>query len=139
MKFFPLLLLFFLATAACQKSNESPNPDRFNGTWIVKKHYADPGDGSGKYMDVTTDPPQYLKFLSGGTVNSNYIYFGLQGLQSFSVIDSTRIRFTFRTTSSQPESIYFYQFAGDTLILRPPCIEGCGIKMVKERPLAVPF
>jgi hypothetical protein len=125
-----VLLATLISIAACEKILESPAKS-FSGTWIIKKHYADPGNGSGRYADVTGVPAPGITFQPGNNASSDYKYFGLGMLAGYEVLDSVRIKFTFKEISSNPATIYRYKFSGDTLILNPPCFEGCGIKLVK--------
>ena len=127
------LLSGIIAIAICLNSCEKDNTEFTNleGNWVIKKAYADPGDGSGRYRNVPDK--NYIEFFKDGSARSNYAVFGLHMLRSFSVTDSVRVILTFKDISSQPATTYRYKFSGDTLILNPPCIEVCGLKLVRSK------
>ena len=104
----------------------------FRGTWLLKKSYSDPGDGSGKYVDVPKNSNYTLLFTSDGLVISNTSFFNLNLLKSYTLIDSNKIEFTFVETYSQSKITYNYQLKADTLTLNPLCIEGCGLKFIRK-------
>ncbi len=124
---FSTLIAIVLFTSSCEK--EDKRLINFEGNWVIKKMLVDPGNGSGRYQDVPGNPT--MSFTTGGAARSTYQAFGLHMLQSYEVIDSVKLVFSFKDVSSQPSTPYRYKFSGDTLILNPPCIEGCGLKLVK--------
>jgi hypothetical protein len=132
MKYLYLLLAIALVTSACDKGNEGPDQTSFQGTWILKKSYVDPGNGTGTYIDIKQDG-LYITFNSDSTVVSNTTQFGLGMIASYRVLDSVRVRINFKQQSSSPTTVFRYRFKKDTLELNPPCIEGCGMKFVKAK------
>lgn len=124
---FTTLTACLLLTASCEKDDVKLN--NLSGKWILKKKLADPGDGSGRYQDVKGKA--YISFKADGSVESNYEAFGMHLLKSYTIVDSITVVFSFKDVSSQPATSYRYNFAGDTLVLRPPCIEGCGLKLLR--------
>ncbi len=118
-------IILFLCVSCEKDKSETAG---LQGKWIVKKMLADPGDGSGRYQDVSGNT--YIDFRKDGDIKSNAA-FGLNMLKSYQVTDSVTILFSFKEISSQPKTKYRYKFSGDTLVLNPPCIEGCGIKLVR--------
>lgn len=115
-------------TASCEENKDRPS-EEFEGTWFIKKILSDPGNGSAQYTNVTDTSS--ITFNAQGAVSSNSSYFGLGMMDSYEILDSAKIKFSFKPHSSQSATIYRYKFAGDTLILNPPCIEGCGMKLVR--------
>lgn len=128
MKYFSLIILSFLIIS-CEKSAKT-NP-ALNGKWLLKKYYSDPGDGSGKYQNVHPDSTFILNIYENGSVSANTSFYGLNNFKSYMVLDSTRIQFNMKNHISVPSTVYYYSFIKDTLVLNPPCIEGCGLKFVR--------
>ena len=124
---FSILLAILFLASSCDK--DEYDPKNLEGNWVIKKMLIDPGNGSGRYQDVTGNP--YLVFHQDGSAASDYSVFGLHMLSSYEVRDSVEVILSFKEQSSQPSTPYRYKFAGDTLILNPPCFEGCGLKLVK--------
>jgi hypothetical protein len=124
------LLLFVISLLFSCDKNET-NTNQFTGTWTLKKFLADPGDGSGKYVDVSQNPIKTLTFTSNGNIFSNTSFFNLDHLNEYEILDSNKVKVKFKLESSQSPSIYSYQFKKDTLILSPMCIEACGLKFTK--------
>lgn len=126
---FTILIIAALLSISCEKDNS--NLKNIEGSWLIKKMMVDPGNGSGRYQDVPDK--NYIMFLKDGSANSNYAVFGLHMLRSFKVTDSAEVVLYFKDVSSQPATPYRYMFTGDTLVLNPPCIEGCGLKLVRSK------
>ena len=130
MKKYLLFICLTILIVACKKTESSKNG--LEGTWLLKKSYSDPGDGSGKYVDVPKNSNYTLLFTSDGLVISNTSFFNLNLLKSYTLIDSNKIEFTFVETYSQSKITYNYQLKADTLTLNPLCIEGCGLKFIRK-------
>ena len=130
MKKYLLFICLTILIVACKKTESSKNG--LESTWLLKKSYSDPGDGSGKYVDVPKNSNYTLLFTSDGLVISNTSFFNLNLLKSYTVIDSNKIEFTFNEISSQSKVVYNYQLKADTLTLNPLCIEGCGLKFTRK-------
>ena len=130
MKKYLLFICLTIFIVACKKTESSKNG--LESTWLLKKSYSDPGDGSGKYVDVPKNSNYTLLFTSDGLVISNTSFFNLNLLKSYTVIDSNKIEFTFNEISSQSKVVYNYQLKADTLTLNPLCIEGCGLKFTRK-------
>lgn len=124
------LVIFALLITACKKSERLPN-NTLEGTWVLKKLYSDPGDGSGTYVDVS-EPVSTLTFNTNGSVSSTISFFGLNTMKSYSALENGKIEFAFKEVSSLSTTTFNYQFKQDTLVLNPPCIEGCGLKFVRQ-------
>lgn len=126
----PLMLFIISLLFSCDK--DETNTNQLTGKWLLKKSYSDPGDGSGKYVDVPKNSNYTLLFTSDGFVNGNTSFFNLNLLKTYTVIDSNKIEFTFNEISSQSKVVYNYQLKADTLTLNPLCIEGCGLKFTRK-------
>lgn len=126
------ILTALLFAVSCKKQSGFSLETTLEGTWAVKQVWADPGDGSGTYTKVTVKPAPQITFRADGTVSSSSEFFGLQMIDSFKVIDRTQVHLSFKPHSSQPQMIWRYSFEGNILQLNPPCIEGCGLKLVRS-------
>ncbi len=126
------ILAALLFAVSCEKQSGFSLEATLEGTWVVKQVWADPGDGSGTYNKVTVKPAPEITFRADGTVSSSSGFFGLHMIDSFKVIDSAQVLLSFKPQSSQPQMIYRYSFEGNVLELNPPCIEGCGLKLVRS-------
>ena len=124
---FSILIAIVLLSSSCEKEDSVFR--NLEGKWVIKKILVDPGDGSGRYRDVSEK--HHIEFFKDGSAKSSYSVFGLQMLLSFKVMDSVQVTLSFKDTSSQPSTPYRYNFSGDTLVLNPPCFEGCGLKLVR--------
>lgn len=124
-----LAVLFF--AVSCEKQNGFFFETSLEGTWRVNEVWSDPGDGSGAYQKVTIKPVPEITFYKDGSVSSTSTLFGLHMIDSFKVVDSTQVLLSFKDISSQPQTLYRYSFKGNTMELNPPCIEGCGLKLVR--------
>ncbi|NNE02632.1 MAG: hypothetical protein HKN52_05640 [Eudoraea sp.] len=64
----PSIILLFLVMLSC-KSDDSFSTDSIVGTWRLIEMLADPGDGSGEFMPVTSS--KTIEFLADGSFTSN--------------------------------------------------------------------
>lgn len=64
----PSIILLFLVLISC-KSDDSFSAESIVGTWRLVEVLADPGDGSGEFMRVTSN--KTIEFLADGSFTSN--------------------------------------------------------------------
>ena len=119
-----ILFVFSLIYVGCKK-NDDDGPGEIYGKWKLTETMNDPGDGSGKYMKVEGEP-KYLTLDQSGQISGE----ALSDLQNFKVLDSVRIE-VFPNTS-MPSMIYYYKVSASTLTINLPCIEGCGLRFVRQ-------
>ena len=119
-----ILFVFSLIYVGCKK-NDDDGPGEIYGKWKLTETMNDPGDGSGKYMKVEGEP-KYLTLDQSGQISGE----ALSDLQSFKVLDSVRIEVFPKT--SMPSMIYYYKVSANTLTINLPCIEGCGLRFVRQ-------
>lgn len=124
-KIYLFLVIITLTYLGCKKDVASDGPGEIYGKWRLTETLNDPGDGSGKYMKVTGDA-KYLILDKSGKISGE----ALSDSFSFKVIDSVRVEI-FSNTYKMPIT-YRYKVSARSLTLNPPCIEGCGLKFVRE-------
>lgn len=120
-----LLSIFCLSTLffGCKKSTEGSG--ELYGKWKLTETLNDPGDGSGKYMKVKGDA-KYLILNHSGKIEGD----ATPDLLTFKIVDSVRIEVTSKNYT-QPFT-YLYKATAKTLTLNPPCIEGCGLRFIRQ-------
>ncbi|WP_316734602.1 hypothetical protein [Pedobacter aquatilis] len=122
-----LILLFGITFSiihfSCKKL-ASDGPGEIYGKWKLTETLMDPGDGSGKYKKVKEN--LFLTFDKSGNVNGD----AAPELQKFKILDSVSIEFTSKNYSIP--LTYRYKVTERTLTLNPPCIEGCGLKFIRQ-------
>lgn len=121
-----ILCLFFVISCSKDKSVDNPGLDpALNGKWKLIETLADPGNGSGKWRPVDNNAPiETILFKKDGKLEwSSYKEFRV-----YTKSDSVTLSFVKIDASVRN---YFYKVKTDTLILSPPCIEGCGYKYTK--------
>ncbi|WP_222539274.1 hypothetical protein [Pedobacter polysacchareus] len=121
-----ILCLFFVISCSKDKSVNKPNLDpALSGNWKLIETLADPGDGSGKWRPVDSNAPiENILFKKDGKLEWSRD----KAFKIYTKSDSTSLSFVKKDTSVWN---YYYKIKNDTLILSPPCIEGCGFKYVK--------
>ena len=120
--------LLLLSTAlvifciSCEKKNEGPG--EVYGKWKLTETLADPGDGSGKYKKA--DGNKILTLTSSGNIEGD----ALGALKTFKILDSVTMEV--KEADQSRAFIYHYKATENTLTLNPPCIEGCGLRFVRN-------
>jgi len=119
------LLIFFAFTAlvysACKKNNDGPG--ELYGSWKLTETLADPGDGSGKYVKVKER--RILTFERSGNITGDV----LTPFTKYKVLDSARLELS---ADKIQTVIYYYKVTAKTLTINPQCIEGCGLRFIRE-------
>ncbi|MBG6234050.1 hypothetical protein IWX76_000605 [Pedobacter sp. CAN_A7] len=118
-----LLFVFSLVYLSCKKDEDAPG--EIYGKWKLTETMNDPGDGSGKYIKVKGDP-KYLTVDRSGKMSGDAV----PDLHSLKIIDSVRIE-VINSNAKEP-LVYRYKVSASSLTLHPPCIEGCGIRFVRN-------
>lgn len=117
-----MVFIIVLAVCGCARLIQGGS---MVGKWQLIETLADPGDGSGKW-NLSPDNSSYLTFNADGSVNGssdvNYIAYTLPG--------DNKIEFTSKDNRKQTVS---YSISGDTLTIRPQCIEACGFKYLRSK------
>ncbi|WP_342331852.1 hypothetical protein [Pedobacter sp. FW305-3-2-15-E-R2A2] len=124
------LLLLFIAISglffSCKKNKDKSEAVEIYGKWKLTETMADPGDGSGKYIKATGEP-KYLSFSQDGKLEGDALSFETF---RYRILDSARIEVLYNVYL-QPQ-IYGYKLSSKTLEIYPPCIEGCGLRFVRQ-------
>ncbi|WP_298516469.1 hypothetical protein [uncultured Kordia sp.] len=137
-----LLLLLVIATLfiSCNTNDDAPISQEVSllGNWRLVEYLADPGDGSGEYIAITSD--KTLTFNSNGEITSNYSLCNM-----LVIVDPEPSSGTYSTTTgiidvpncpnASPLAIRFETSNEGNLIIYYPCIEGCSEKYIKQEEL----
>jgi len=118
-----LLTCAILCTAllfSCKKDTQGTG--EIFGKWLLTEQYSDPGDGSGTYQKVKER--KTATFSRTGEITGEVF----ESPTSFKVLDSVRMEITTKINTY----VYRYKVTDKYLQLNPPCIEGCGLKFVRE-------
>jgi len=129
MKYYALSLLIatILFVAACGKESVKSGNASLTGKWKLVQSLLDPGNGSGKWLPVTTSTELQLNAngTTSGTTFPTYV--------SYIIKDSVTLTFSQADKTIQN---YRYKISHDTLTMSPDgparCIEACGIRFKKE-------
>jgi len=129
LSFISLLFLgLFLIT--CKKDNSGVVDNTLTGRWKLSETYADPGDGSGKYLPVAKTNTAYVIFNADGTL----IGTAFPNDVSYAIKDSVTLAIT---SKSHAVENYAYKITNGVLQMSPAgpifCIEGCGQRFTKTR------
>ena len=113
--------------SSCEK--DGVNNPTLSGTWKLTESYADPGDGSGKYVKVPKDSQKLLVIGDDGTITGD----ALIAASTYKVLaDPDRLEVLFKGQTNP--IIFFYKLSGNTLSLTGGgCIEGCGSKFERVK------
>ncbi|RQO74581.1 hypothetical protein DBR43_04115 [Pedobacter sp. KBW06] len=124
------LLLLFIAISAlsfsCKKDKAAPRSLEIYGKWKLTETMTDPGDGSGKYMKATGEP-KYLNFNKDGKLEGNALSFDTF---RYKILDSTKMEVLYNVYL--PAQIFGYKLSEENLEIYPRCIEGCGLRFVRQ-------
>lgn len=124
------LLLLFIAISglffSCKKDKATSEAVEIYGKWKLTETMNDPGDGSGKYIKETGEP-KYLSFNKDGKLEGDALY---MDVFRYRILDSTRIEILYQNYVSP--QVYWYKLTSKTLEINPPCIEGCGLRFIKQ-------
>ena len=128
MKYLKLVVLGFVVAVISSCNTENAE---LVSKWLLTEQLADPGDGSGVFMPVTSQ--KEIEFFEDGSFNSNGslcvmdIY--TTDPSSGTYDDNTMIiDVNGCTVSNFPRT---YEILADTLILNYPCIEACREKFIR--------
>lgn len=126
---FILLLCLGLFIITCKKDN-SATDNTLTGKWKLTETYADPGDGSGKYMAVPKTNTDYVIFNTNGALTGT----AFANDVSYVVKDSVTLAIT--SKNNEVEN-YAYNITNGVLQMSPAgpnfCIEGCGQRFSKVK------
>lgn len=121
---FTFLMITLVVLASCKKDRKD-GPGEIYGTWKLTETMADPGDGSGKYRPVTGEA-KYITLEASGKISGEAVPDAL----TFKVLDSTRLELSLKG-NTQPV-VFWYKVTSSKLTLNPPCIEGCGLRFIRQ-------
>jgi len=134
-----LFMAFSVGLVSCTKSpiplDEIKEPEpaiktieldvtKLYGKWKATESLIDVGDGKGVWKPITGDS-LYIKFYADGTVEGNGFK---DDPLSYKVLPNSRLEVTIKGNISY---IFWVSISGQTLNLRPNCVEGCGTRFVK--------
>ncbi len=137
------LLILFIAFSAgfisCTKSpipvDEVKEPEpiiktiefdatKLYGKWKATESLIDAGDGKGVWKPIVGDS-LYIKFNADGTIEGNGFRDDPIG---YKILPNSRLEVTLKGNIVYTFGI---SISGQTLNLRPNCVEGCGTRFVK--------
>jgi hypothetical protein len=121
-----LIILFLIIAGlyfSCKKDDNGKG--EIYGKWKLTETMADPGDGSGKYVKVTGSA-NYITFSTSGELSGKAI----PEAASYKILDSVRIEIAYKDNPAP--LVFWYKVTSNTLQLNPPCIEGCGLRFVRN-------
>ena len=121
---FTLLMITLVILVSCRKDRKD-GPGEIYGTWKLTETMSDPGDGSGKYQPVKGDA-KYITIEASGTITGEAIPDAL----TFKVLDSMRLELNLKG-NTRP-AVFWYNVTSNRLTLKPPCIEGCGWRFIRQ-------
>ncbi|QNR85812.1 hypothetical protein H9N25_04975 [Pedobacter riviphilus] len=129
------IVLLILATTgllyiSCKKTDKGiDGPGEVYGKWKLIETMQDPGDGSGRYKKVTGEA-KYLILNKSADKAGKFEGDAIPDLYAFKILDSIRME-VYSNTYKMPLT-YYYKVSAKSLLLNPPCIEGCGYRFVRE-------
>ena len=119
------LILLTIATSSCVKNSGSSSGEGLIGQWKLTESYFDPGDGSGTWQPASAN--QVVAFNADGSFSTNSHFF--DGIVKYEIPTDSTVKF-FRVDATA--WIAAYNLSDNKLHIRPPCIEGCGLKLVRQ-------
>ena len=125
---FILTLLFFTLTS-CDNTDADDTANALIGTWKYTEMLADPGNGSGTFILVTSD--KTITFDALGNVTSNGSLCDMSTASNASSTGTYTAATNTLIPSSCPNTSIIYELTGTVLILNYPCIEPCKAKFIK--------
>lgn len=124
-----LISLVFLTLISCDNTDADDTANALVGTWKYTEMLADPGNGSGTFILVTSD--KTITFDALGNVTSNGSLCDMSTASNNSSSGTYDLTTNTINSNSCPNSNIIYEFSGTSLILNYPCIEPCKAKFVK--------
>lgn len=123
-----ILIILALFLVSCNKDESEAE---LLGTWKLVATLADPGDGSGVFMPVTSD--QTISFNADGTVRSNRSLCDFFDNNAESTSGTYSAEDMYFTTSDCGIEDFKYQFEieGQFQTYFVVCIEACGVRYRK--------
>lgn len=125
-----LFTLTILITLGCKDTSlHSP----LAGKWRVVGYSTSAG-GPPVYYPVDKGSNYYVQFNDNGILRSNYYEdYGQYAIKDNStlIITNDDTKPNYYATHGYKTYTVFYSFKKDTLIISPPCIEGCSTKFVR--------
>ncbi len=116
---FILSFILLISASSCEKTDSAIT---LTGKWRLTHTLADPGDGSGRWMQANSET--YLIFNQDGTLSGDQA----APYKSYTVVDENKIEFTLQNNT---KTTSFYKIAPGSLELLHSCIEACGSRYIK--------
>ncbi len=112
------IIILVVISISCNKNNAKTG---LIGKWKLTEALYDPGDGSGQW----TAPSQttIIEFTSRGIIKYN----NNKPSVNYKVLSD----YILEISSSSNTISISYELNGNRLMLRPPCIEGCGERYIR--------
>jgi hypothetical protein len=117
------LLLSFCLSCGPAPENKQPT---LHGRWKMVYNLADIGDGNATWRQADMNDPRIITFTEKGEFIDNKT----GRSQKFEFQDSTHLN-VFSDHGAAPFTFTIVKLTGDSLELRPNCIEACGEKFVR--------
>ena len=132
-----LLLVLAALYISCNNDDNSSTPEEISlvGNWKLIEYLADPGDGSGEYIAITSD--KTLTFSVNGEITSNYSLCNMLVITEPEASSGTYSTVTGvidvpECANAAPLTINFEISNERNLIIYHPCIEACSEKYIKQ-------
>lgn len=124
--------LFIFSSCSKKTAETDTVPLSLNAKWIVTQTLMDPGNGSGKWMPVSTPNHYYLQLNSDSTAQSNYFKSFTENvdLKEYRMANDSNIIFIFKDGSTRT---YYCQFDNKSLTIMGGCYEACGSRFTRSR------
>ncbi len=115
--------------SSCTKNEADTKPSALAGKWKLSHILADPGDGSGTFIQVESD--KLLSFSDNGNFTSNGSICNLSVELNASTTGTYSENNSTLHTIDCPETEIKFEINNNTLNLVYPCIEPCIAKYTK--------
>lgn len=117
------IIAAFSIAASCRNSTAQQQTG-LTGKWKFTEHLSDPGDGSGKWAPAPAGET-YIEFRKDSTIATDVSQ--LQGYTRYTKITKDEIMLS----QSGNNVTFRYNIKGNTLEIRPPCREACGLRFTR--------
>lgn len=131
MKQVAIFLSIVYLLAGCSQNELTPEEERIVGTWQLSEYCISPGFGNCIPQPATAAISQTLEFRNNGSVIEKRPQPGrfqspIVSSGDYKIDSNGKITFRFdNQTALAGEVEYGYKLSANTLVITPPCYEGC--------------
>ena len=125
MRIIIITIIAALSIGASCHQEATQQQTNLTGKWKFTEYLQDPGDGSGKWAPAPTGET-YIEFRKDSTIATDVSQ--LQGYNRYTSLTKDEITLP---QSSGTNVKFKYSIKGNTLELRPPCREACGLRFTR--------